>query len=848
MSLTTISLFPLDARLSLMTNMLWTNDAKGRPTLAKQHLWVRFPEKLAVTGVKVVVAQSLGTVRFETSLDYKERWVLVKQADLNVHEGNAEFLIEWDAIPVDNFRIVVDSAASPSFPFNYYFRSVLLLCEETELKKCDETERAAFNPLVIESVNVHQPFAGSRSLHMFERLGICHERPETNRVGVTATDGAVEYTTPLFAITFSTAFPLIQKIGWDTISQGKQSDNLLSAWNTQGAFPVVMRNGSRISSEASGGSIDVNGRIVRYRNIRLVPELTVSYAYEIQEKGFTLKMSWACSESFITSELALLRIPFDLYQSVTTVLAIPEPSGPSGLVRLPLVVNSPNYGTMRVTVQNNDSGTEVYGRVTPFRVHAELWLDIVAGAVPLDNGLFEMVRGEGSVELHFELTKIFPLANQDKSSLFTWWEMPPFYSFADRENILGALPNAWLNAIGYRPDLGRFANNSVADSVAISAVYYAEMAAYTPELAPGLSPLDLLRFCAEQFLYEMDGNVYSNHREFPNAVTSVIDCVWLYIAATGDWEWAERVKDDLLAKVNLLGELEDADTGLVASTHSGVPSEPVMMTASWSDSVRSGHLESYVNAHAYRAYIRAAEILSRLGQPDPAAQLLEKSARMKRNFCDVFYDQESGQIMQWVDVNGQKYGFHSRIHLGAAIAMDLVPEHLAKPLLLGYLNRLDEAGFASYEFGLPLYLEPIPAECHNNWKGKGVERDGSDQVGVYQNGSITHHQIYYLLQALYKVGLRKEANDLFMKLTPLARKGGLSGGLHSGIDWRKPDGTASGYEGLLAEQYHFLLAAITGYLGLELTIDGLAFHDTVRQHSSDRIAQLQPNFARPLRQ
>jgi hypothetical protein len=102
---------------------------------------------------------------------------------------------------------------------------------------------------------------------------------------------------------------------------------------------------------------------------------------------------------------------------------------------------------------------------------------------------------------------------------------------------------------------------------------------------------------------------------------------------------------------------------------------------------------------------------------------------------------------------------------------------------------------------------------------------------VYQNGAIHTHQTYYILQALYRVGMRREANDLFMKMTPQVRSGELCGGLHSGLDWRHPaDGRASGYEGLLAEQFHFLLAAITGYLGCELTMDGLVINgpDTER--------------------
>jgi hypothetical protein len=64
---------------------------------------------------------------------------------------------------------------------------------------------------------------------------------------------------------------------------------------------------------------------------------------------------------------------------------------------------------------------------------------------------------------------------------------------------------------------------------------------------------------------------------------------------------------------------------------------------------------------------------------------------------------------------------------------------------------------------------------------------------------------------------------------------------------RRPDGTASGYEGLLAEQHYFMLAAITGFLGCELSVDGLRMNPTALAVTSDRRRSLPPNFARMVR-
>jgi hypothetical protein len=481
-------------------------------------------------------------------------------------------------------------------------------------------------------------------------------------------------------------------------------------------------------------------------------------------------------------------------------------------------------------------------------VQAELWLDLIPGATPLPSGIFEMPAGEGVAVLDFELTRVFPFGVNEPSDLFGWWELPPFYSFADRESVLGVLGNAWLNGLAFRPDLGRFANNSVADSAALCASYYADIAAYTPMLADGLDPRQFIRVAAEQMFRDHNSSVYSNWRHFPMAASSLLDCAWLYVASTGDWEWARRWGDTIGSYAAALGMLEHEGTGLIASDQSGIPEEAEAlgsggnMQCQWADSVRSGHLESYVNAHAFRSLNRAAELMDRLPSGSAAAASARAQAqRLRSNFMATFHDPASGQILQWVARDGRRFGFQSHMHLGAAVALGLVPEDEARKLLRAYLARLGASGFTHYEWGLPIFLEPIPAVCHNNWKGKGVEEDGSDQQGVYQNGAAHTHQTWYLLQALYQTGLRREANRLFTQMTPLVRHGGLCGGLHSGVDWRHPvDGRPTGYEGLLSEQYHFLLAAITGYLGCQLTIDGLVF----RGPTTGRIRMLRPNFAR----
>ena len=837
-----ISLFPLDSRCLLLTNLVWTPNPDGVPSLHRQQLWVRFPGVVWTLGLTARFPQPVGRVCVETAEDEGgERWRTLVEANFD----HSPQTVPWPAVAVTNLRVRVIEPAQPSFPQSYYFDSIQLETDPAGLPAWSEAPRTvAARTLTDLSTGAVEPFAGPASVHVNQQLGLCHDKPRTDRLEVAADDAGVTMVSPLFRMSFSRRQAVITYLGWDTLGQNRPPANLLATGRARGAVPVVARDGRRISSESCAGTVAIDGRSVTYRGISPVPELEWGFAYQLREKGFSVEIDWKCARTFHASELAALRIPFDLYRSVVNVLAMPDTRGPSGLVSFPLLINAPNHGAMRVTVRG---GAGVCARILPLRVQGELWLDLIPGAVPRPSGMFEMPEGTGRVTLDFELTKVFPFGVEDQRDIFGWWEMPPFYSFAETEGVLGALMDGWLNGLAFRPDLGRFANNSVADSAAMCASYYADLAAYTPLLADGLDPRQFIRIAAEQMTRDQASSVYSNWNHFPQAATSPLDCMWLYVASTGDWEWARRWREAILAKLRVLQGLEYQDTGLIASAQSGIPEEGEAaglagsMQCQWADGVRAGHLESYVNAHAFRTLHRAADLLERLDATADAAAARAQAARLRANFLPTFHDPASGQIMQWKARDGRRFGFHSHMHLGAAVALGLVPEALAKELLREYLRRLAAHGFTRFEWGLPIFLDPIPAVCHNNWSGKGIEEDGSDQVGIYQNGAVHTHQTWYFLQALYRSGLRAEANRFFIQMTTLVRRGQLCGGLHSGVDWRHPvDGRPTGYEGLLAEQFHFLLVAITGYLGCELTIDGLV----CRGPMTGRIRTLQPNFAR----
>lgn len=837
----TLSILPLDARCALLTNIVWTPNTDGISSLHRQSLWVQFPRKVNTCGLTAFFNESIGIIRVETALDsYGRRFKLLSEEE----PADSPHVFSWTSYPIDNIRVFVLEPPNPRFPIGGYYFSKIELHVIGDIDMPAHTDISPSVHLRDASPQVIERFPGFSGIHINERLGLCHERPKTNRLNTEENNDSISYNSSVFKVAFSKKHARIEHLSWDMFGLFR-TDNLLSTANTRGAFPIIMKNCTRVSSEACvNGEFIHSGRSITYRSIRIIPQLTCHYDFHIREDGFSVVVSWQCTSSFCSSELAALRFPFDLYMSTVSVLAMPQTIGPYGLISLPMSINAPNYGVMSVSVREHSEGDDtVFSRITPLRSHGELWLDFMPGVKPLENGIFMMTEGRGRVEYDFTLTKVFPFGSKEQHPLKQWWEVPPFYSFVDRDNILGALPNVWLTGLSFRPDLGRFANNSVSDSAAGCASYYADIAAYTPPIADGLHPRDFIKFASEQLLRDAYPNLYSNWHHYPTAACAPIDCAWLYVASSGDWDWAEQHRKAIFYYADVLLSLEHNGTGLVTSDFSGIPEEKGYMSCSWCDSIRSGHLESYVNAHVFRGLLRLADLVERIGDRELANRAREMATRLKSHYVPVFLDCDSMQIAMWVARNGKRYGFHSHFHLGAAIALGLVGDELGRDLLTHYLTRLESLNYDKYHWGLPIFLEPVPAACHNDWMGKGIDPDGSDQSGVYMNGAIHTHQAYYILQALYSVGMRREANKLFAKMTQLMRCGESPAKLHSGYDWRHPsDGGPSGYEGLLAEQYHFLLAAVTGYLGCELTIDGLRIRR--RPGCQNLEFPLKPNFAR----
>ncbi|MHB1355207.1 MAG: hypothetical protein ACYCZF_04415, partial [Anaerolineae bacterium] len=274
-----LSLTPLDPRCRLLSNFLWARDQRGFPTLSQQHLWVRFPRPITVLGCRFTATAELGPIRFETSPDDGETWqniavVTTRPATDDAQRTESDFYLtaitaqpvestgagifecRWPTRTVDNLRVVVAEAPNPTFPLTDSMTRLELICAGEELAFATSIP-PAYQPLSEAHLCPWQPAAGNPCLNINDRLGNCHQPPETNRVVVTSHSDEIEMASPLLRLSFSPHFALLRHLGWDLTGHGREKLNLLSTGNTQGAFPVVLRGCERRASDVGGGRLEL---------------------------------------------------------------------------------------------------------------------------------------------------------------------------------------------------------------------------------------------------------------------------------------------------------------------------------------------------------------------------------------------------------------------------------------------------------------------------------------------------------------------------------------------------------------------------------------------------------------
>ena len=128
----------------------------------------------------------------------------------------------------------------------------------------------------------------------------------------------------------------------------------------------------------------------------------------------------------------------------------------------------------------------------------------------------------------------------------------------------------------------------------------------------------------------------------------------------------------------------------------------------------------------------------------------------------------------------------------------------------GLWQELSRVGFDDFRLGLPGNLRPIR-------RGDMVERyEGMPHGyamphGFYVNGGAVLSTVRHFVRGLRHVGMNAEADQVLAAAMAGIADGSAFGGCTSGLDWRTWDGTPCGYEGILADQFGVVTAALERY-------------------------------------
>ncbi len=226
----------------------------------------------------------------------------------------------------------------------------------------------------------------------------------------------------------------------------------------------------------------------------------------------------------------------------------------------------------------------------------------------------------------------------------------------------------------------------------------------------------------------------------------------------------------------------------------------------WWDNIAFGHKDIYFNYLCHRALRELSELLCSLNQKKKAEKYIKQLEKFDKCFFDTFYNKESTLMSGWISRNGKHHDYMFTFAVSMGIDEGLIPKEEGKRMLLLLLDEMKKEGYGDLRFGIPGNVKPIaPADtidwpCMSDW-------------GQYENGGLSGMNGFHFLTSMYKVGLEREADEIFKAILNtyenLFTHSGLMPGYVCSVDWRTKNGVPCGYN-YLADNYYFLLAAYTG--------------------------------------
>jgi len=477
----------------------------------------------------------------------------------------------------------------------------------------------------------------------------------------------------------------------------------------------------------------------------------------------------------------------------------------AGDIALPAVLHLPGMGSLRVSVQTGlkPGGSVALGYVAHRR--PSRFVDVTFPAA---------TQAEGWVEYTLQTAAIYPAV--------------PGVNLSDRR--YDGFRRDWLDIYQQQAEQHVLANNAASDAVGFTVFLYADMARYTPPLAPGLTAMDLVRDTLDRYLagflgYGMTGyqmfDAKVGREEFPHpsldTYPSLLIAAYDYVDATGDRQWLRAHYKGLRGWAETMTApnadksplLEYAESGNSGSWTPRVTVRP----ANWWDTIGFGHQDAYSNALGYRALRGMAVLADQAGAAGDAARYRARAEALRAAYAPAFVDPATGVVAGWRSRDGQLHNYDFTFVNGIAVRYGLIQGAVARRAMDGIVSEMRKVGYTNFSLGLPGNLIPVRRADYvdlNPHAGGPQREDGSDGFQIYENGGATACWAYYTVAALDKLGERGEADRMLMPMLEGFAQQGFSQRAANGqtSDWRDWQGGAHGYEGLLVDNYYTFLAVL----------------------------------------
>lgn len=609
-------------------------------------------------------------------------------------------------------------------------------------------------------------------------------------------EDSVTWTTGGMSATFSLRRPSLTALSIDTLAPSPQ---LLRS----GSLEFILQGG--VTQFGNGSAIRAVGRPQLLGGLRRDQAAVAiaaddhSVTYSSSAPGVRLTTRWSPIEHGLRLETTLevdrdtlawnadvWSFCFDPRATPPVVYGESIETGDVGVTTLPAQLDFPGFGELRLESQspNVRLRTEVVRRANATNVAVQLAVtdDPVAG-VRLAAG-----RHTASIDLIVSEPRRFVATRSNEHSA----------AIVDMVRLVAS------SALPYRQDTASLTNNGASQQVPLCLDVWGLLVEQLAPLLPDRDVYGMLRRTIERWLDWAPGYA-SGTLEMEESYTMTRSAglagVATYLLGTDDDAWFATRAEQIWEAIEFTRALDADGDGLIESPRRRGVSGEGQWASCWWDVISFGHKDAFSNALLYPALGQLARWYSSRGLAERAASLTEWAATLRESFTPTFLNPETGWYGGWRSPDDQLHDYAFLFVNGAAITGGLVDDDLAVEIVDRLLAELHRVGFHNFALGLPGNLHPI-----DDADLPAVARDLPFET--YENGAATLSQARWFVEALYAVGRRDEADAMLAGFADGFLSGLALGGVDSGSDWRRWDGSPSGYEGILSDQFGVLVSAV----------------------------------------